>query len=220
MGFFWELAKKAVSTAITTEPKKKEDPNVIKNGDWEIYCNSKGEPQIFYKKNKLWFDADDVWSSPSSNFFVSVGYNSASDECIALTTKSEVLKTKKIDESIESVVVTDEGKAFVLTEEGTLFTITSEKISQRKLGDDDTEETILTPHVAAVYSDDWEGTATIKGINLDTGIAWKKRVKYEEPESYGEAPILIRTTDEGFEITLQDGKQRYFTSAGEIIENT
>lgn len=218
MGFFWELAKKAVSTAITTEPKKKEDPNVIKNGDWEIYCNSIGEPQIFYKKNKLWFDADDVWSSPSSNFFVCVGYNSAGDECIALTTKAEVLKTKKIEGCLESVLVTDEGKGFALTNEGTLFILTAEKISQRKLGDDDTEETILTPRVAAVYSDDWNGTATIKGIDLDTGIAWKKRVKYGEPEIYGDAPILFRTTDEGFEITMQDGISRYFTPAGEIIE--
>ena len=178
MGFFWELTKKAVWNAITTEPKKKEDPNVIKNGDWEIYCNPNGEPKIFYKKDKLWFDADDVWSSPSSNFFVCVGYNSAGDECIALTTKAEVLKTKKTEECVGSVIVTDEGKGFVLTEEGTLFILTPEKISQRKLGDDDTEEIILTPHVAAVYSDDWNGTATVKGIDLDTGTAWKKRVNY------------------------------------------
>ena len=214
MGFFDIFTKKPQPNE---DPQKKQ-PKFVKSGEWEISCNADGTPWIFYKKDKLWFDTDNAWSSPSSKYFLCEGYNGTGDESIALATLEGVIKTRKFEESISKAVVTDEGQAYAITEEGTLYIITPEKVSKRKLGNDDTEEVILTSCVAAAFSDDWNGKATIKGIDLKTGTEWKSVIKYEEPETWGEMPTIFSITPEGFSITLQDGKTRYLSPCGEVIE--
>ena len=226
MGFFWELTKKALWAVITTEPKKKEDPNVIKNGDWEVHLKEDGTPHWFYKKSKEWFDANKTWASPSKKFFVHFGFDGESDYSVALTTQNEGLKLKKNVDDVETAFVTDEGMAYALSDEGILYILSPEKISQRKVcsEDDSPEEYILTPQIVAVAWDDGEAMI-LRAIDLNTGKSWKKTLKYyednedEDEESEIEYFAAELKDKEGrFEVKNYNGEIYLFSYAGEPIK--
>lgn len=201
--------------------KKRQKLKTVTYGDWEITMREDKTPVMFCKKGKDWLDSYEVWASPSGKYFIHEGQDAAADECIAITTLREGLKIKKTDESgIRAACITDEPVGYALSEEGTLYTLTIEKASQRKLGPDVNmpDAAILTPKIAAVAFDADDKVATIiRAIDISTGKAWKKVIKYEDAEEFGDGSIRmaeIKETAGGIEVTIPDGTVHSFTAAG------
>lgn len=201
----------------SNKPQKPAKPKVVKSGDWEIHIAPDGVPTMFYKKGKEWLDVSKAWASPSLSHFLIEGFDGKADTCIALTTQTEGLRIKKIEDGVEQAIVTDNGLAYVLSDEGTLYTITADKAGQKALAPDDRPDSfLLTPELAAVTVDDGE-TVIIKGVDLTTGKVWKKVVRYEETEELEDGYLRsteIKETAGGVEVTTPDGERHLFTAAG------
>lgn len=201
----------------SNKPQKPAKPKVVKNGDWETHIAPDGAPTMFYKKGKEWLDASKAWASPSRTYFLLEGFDGKSDACIALTTQTEGLRIKKVDDGVEQAIVTDAGVAYILSDEGTLYTMTADKASQKALATDDRPEAfLLTSEVAAVAVDDGE-KVSIRAVDLTTGKAWKKAIKYEETEELGDGCLRMTAIKEvagGIEVTIPDGTAHLLTTAG------
>lgn len=215
-----------LSNLFGTSKKKK--PIKLKKaiyGDWEITMREDKTPIMFCKKGKDWLDSDEVWASPSGKYFIHEGLDASADECVAITTSREGLKTKKTDGSgIRAACITDEPIGYALSEEGTLYTLTIEKASQRKLGQDINmpEAAILTPQIAAVAFESYDTSVTyVRAIDIATGKAWKASIKSEETEDDDDDPsqmIEIEETTGGIAITTSNGTTHLFSYAGLPLE--
>ena len=209
MGLFSKMLRK------DTKPKKSSNPKVVRNGDWEVYIKDDGTPTGFYKKGKEWFDPDLTWSSPNRKYFLQTGWDGAGNAGLALTTQTEVLKIKRADDAALAIV-TDDGVAYAMNDCGILYIITAEKASQRTLrqDDNDPDQIILTPQVAAIAYDDWDGNITIKGIEINTGKAWKKIIPYTSTGDEDGAETSLEQIERGLKLTTPDGTEHLFTTAG------
>lgn len=196
----------------SNKPQKPAKPKVVKNGDWEIHIAPDGAPTMFYKKGKEWLDASKAWASPSRSYFLLEGFDSKADACIALTTQTEGLRIKKVDDGVEQAIVTDTGVAYILSDEGTLYTVTADKASQKALADGNHDAYLLTPEVAAVAVDESE-RVIIKAVDLATGKGWKKAVAYKWPDG-DNVDISIEEVMGGIKLTTPAGTTHLFTSAG------
>lgn len=196
----------------SNKPQKPAKPKVVKNGDWETHIAPDGAPTMFYKKGKEWLDASKAWASPSHTYFLFEGFDGKSDACIALTTQTEGLRIKKVDDGVEQAIVTDAGAAYVLSDEGTLYTMTADKASQKALADGSPDAYLLTPKVAAVAVDESE-TVAIKAVDLATGKSWKKTVAYEWPDG-DNVDISIEEVAGGIKLTTPAGTTHLFTTEG------
>lgn len=198
------------------KPPKKQKPRIVTNGDWTVELDPDGTPTRFDHKGKEWLSTPETWASPGRAYFLHSGFDSKGDECLALTTQTEGLRVRKFGESVEAALVTDAGIGYVISDEGKLYTITAEKAGQKSLTEDCPEACLLTAEVAVAITDDGE-TVTIKAIDLTTGKAWKKAIKYEDAEELDGGYIRmaeIKETAGGIEITIPDGTVHSFTAAG------
>ena len=176
------------------KPPKKQKPRIVTNGDWTVELDPDGTPTRFDRKGKGWLSTPETWASPGRAYFLHSGFG----------------------ESVEAALVTDAGIGYVISDEGKLYTITAEKAGQKSLTEDCPEACLLTAEVAVAITDDGE-TVTIKAIDLTTGKAWKKAIKYEDAEELDGGYIRmaeIKETAGGIEITIPDGTVHSFTAAG------
>ena len=212
MGLFSQLFRRKPETSNGGKQK------VIQNGEWIIHLNVVGEPTQFYKKGKEWLDPSNTWTSPSGRFFLHSGIDGNADDCIALTTQTEGLKIKKMDEGIESAIVLDSGTAHVLTEDGNLYTINSEKSSQRHLCDDRPEAYLMTTDICAdAYEGDTENVV-VKAVHFETGKGWQRKLGYEWPDDGNNSDVSIVSDPTGIAITTPDGKMHHLSLEGQPIK--
>lgn len=206
MGLFSKL------TGGSSKPPKAGKSKTIRSGEWEIRIEADGTPVHFDRKGKEWLDASKTWASPGRAYFLHDGFDGKGDECLALTTQTEGLRARKLEEGVEAALVTDDGAAYVITDEGTLYTITAEKAGQKSLAEDRPDAYLLTQQLAAVAEDAGE-SITLKGVELATGKAWRKVIAYEAPEE-GAADITIEQAEGGLKLTTPAGTVHLFTAAG------
>lgn len=179
MGIYIDIGKLA----------QKEPQKIREVPGWEVWQHKEtGTPYFFYQNGKEWFDSDKVWSSPSGTFFLHTGMDRNGNEGIAITTRNEGLKIRKTEDFVETALITDEGVGYALTDEGALFVLTAEKASQKKLCEDYAPNAyILNSELCVVIydadSDDDQEAAFLKVIDLKTLKSWKKKIKYNMPDT-------------------------------------
>lgn len=208
MGF---LSKILGGKATQEKPAKSK---VVKVGDWEVHIEPNGAPTQFYKKGREWLHSDRRWRSPSGSYFLHTGHDGNADECIALTTQTEGLKLKKTDEGIEDALVLDNGVAYAISSDCVFFQITRDKASQRQLCEERLDAYILTPQICAVAFEEDTEVVTVRAVDLTTGKAWKKSIKYTWPETGDNVDISVVATGSGISVTTPDGSSHNFTTAG------
>lgn len=209
MGLFSKLIGKEPKAA---GPKKRK--SVTEVDGWEVWLRDDGTPYTFEKKGKEWLSTDRTWVSPSGKFFLHVGSDGNGDDCVALTTRVEGLKLKKVEDGVEAVTVTDNGTAYVLTDAGDLLTITTEKTGQRHLCDDLPDEYVLDADICAVAFESDSEEVMVKCVELKAGRSWQKKIKYQWPESGGNVDIAVNRTNTGIVVTTPDGTLHAFSLEG------
>lgn len=102
-------ARVDVSTERTTNEEKSaqkkrattwESPWITVSGvdGWKINIRrDSGEPDIYMKNGKEWFDADKAWFSPSGAYVLHTGMDANGNEGIALASKSAGLRIRKTE---------------------------------------------------------------------------------------------------------------------------
>lgn len=209
MGLFSKLTGKD-----SGKPANKKQKTTKEVEGWEVWLRDDGTPHTLEKKGKEWLDASTTWASPSGKFFVHEGHDGVGDACVALTSRAEGIKTKKLEEGVEAAIVTDDGVGYIFTDEGNLITITAEKASQKSLGDRPAVGFVLTPDICAA-ADDPEGEAiVVKAVELKTGKSWQKKVKYEVADGARWTDAAIEVDPGGITITTPDGNCKKFTFDG------
>lgn len=188
MGFFSKFAKAMLVAAVSSNAdKKKSNPSSqTKSGEvtWEAYNDREtGYPQSFERNNREWLDAERTWASPSGEFFVHEGYFYGKDDddaktCIALTTKTEGLKRKTIEDSVDAACVSDEGVAYALTDSGTLHRLTKDGTSSKHLMDE-YYGFAMTNKVCVLIDDDGDNINLV-AVNLITDATLKKQFAHED----------------------------------------
>lgn len=195
-------------------------PKIVRDGEWETQLGADGTPSILCKRGKEWLSSSRVWVSPSRFFFLHVGFNGNSDECLALTSQVKGLKIREMDEGVEAAVVTDAGAAYVLTDEGNLYTMTPDKAGQRRLCDDRPDAHILTPRVCVIAYEEEPETVIVKGVYFVTGKSWQRKLRYKWPEDGNNEMIAIAQADQYVAVTVPDGSRHLLSEDGSLVEHS
>lgn len=219
MGFFSKFAKAMLVAAVSSnaDKKKNNSSSQAKSGEvtWEVYNDSKtGYPQRFDRNNREWIDANNTWASPSGEFFVHEGYVYGKDDgdakpCIALTTKSEGLKRKFIEDDVDAACVSDEGIAYALTDSGTLHRFTKDGTSSKHLIDE-YSDFFMNDKVCVVIDDDG-AEVNVVAVNLNTYTVIKKKFSYEDELELEDGSLLnmsLVVEGDDIVITIPDGTKQ------------
>lgn len=208
MGLFSKLTGRGPKAASTKKSKI-----VTEVDGWKVWLRDDGTPHTFEKKGKEWLSSTETWASPSGKFFLHVGNDGNGDDCVAITTRAEGLKLKKIEDGIEAVAV-DDGAAYVLTDAGDLITVTTEKAGQRHLCDDLTDAYLLDTDLCAVAFESDSEEIIVKCIDLKAGKSWQKKIRYTWPETGENVDITVRRTGTGIIVATPDGGLHSFNIEG------
>lgn len=212
MGFFSKLLNATIKVLEAAQPESSKSKSAEPTWEVERYDTQTGFPRVFLRNDREWLDADDTWASPSGNFFVHNGSYLGGDEakaCIALTTRTEGLKRKTIEDGVETACVSDEGVAYALTDTGTLHRLTKDSTSLRHLMEDP-QDYALTDKVCALISDDGEEIKFI-AMNLVTNATIKKQFPYEDNIELENGHLLepsVVIEDDKITITIPDGTKQ------------
>lgn len=212
MGFFSKLLNATIKVLEAAQPESSKAKSAEPTWEVEQYDTQTGFPKLFLRNDREWLDAEDTWASPSGSFFVHFGYYIGGDDakgCIALTTRTEGLKRKTIEDFVELACVSDDGVAYALTDSGALHRLTKDSTSLRHLMEDP-DGYALTDKVCALISDDGEEIKFI-AMNLVTNATIKKQFPYEDNIELENGHLLepsVVIEDDKITITIPDGTKQ------------
>lgn len=212
MGFFSKLLNATIKVLEAAQPESSKARSAEPTWEVEQYDTQTGFPKLFLRNDREWLDADDTWASPSGNFFVHSGSYLGGDEakaCIALTTRTEGLKRKTIEDGVETACVSDEGVAYALTDTGTLHRLTKDSTSLRHLMEDP-HDYALTDKVCALIRDEGDEINFV-AMNLATNATIKKLFPYEDNIELENGHLLepsVVIEDDKIAITIPDGTKQ------------
>lgn len=159
------------------------------------------------KNNKEFFDGDVIAVSSSGEYMLATGFRN-NTETIVLFTKSDLISTRKFEDGIAAVLVTDTGDAYVCDDNEHLLILSRDSSASKPIGfSPDDSAIVLSPDVCAFAYNDGENVF-VKCFNLVEGKTWSKSVEFENNGNsgvvlYRDSSVLVLTV-EGKEVARYD----------------
>ena len=182
--FVWVRKYFVSGDPLPSKPVEKVIPGISSIPVSEIKTNVDGIEwemgKYIMRNGKEWFDVDSSSPSPSGEFFVCYGSDGSCAEAVALISRSQGLKSRKIDDGVEGMQATDEGTGYVLLDSNGLIVLTSSSSNIKKLADPDFScgSRIISPLGAVIGgADDQCENVCVHGYDFKNQKLWHKKFK-------------------------------------------
>lgn len=154
------------------------------------------------KNNKEFFDGDVIAVSSSGEYMLATGFRN-NTETIVLFTKSDLISTRKFEDGIAAVLVTDTGDAYVCDDNEHLLILSRDSSVSKSIGfSPDGSAIVLSPDVCAFAYNDGENVF-VKCFNLVESKTWSKSVEFENSGNSG----VVLCRDSGVLVLTVEGKE-------------